>query len=85
MVGRGEVLVVGRDPARLAVAGRVLDKWAATPPESVMMSYDTAAAELTAIKKAIAASDWGALGASAAALNACLSSHQRRLVQWTQR
>ena len=67
VVGRGEVLVVGRDPARLAVAGRVLDKWAATPPESVMMSYDTAAAELTAIKKAIAASDWGALGASAAA------------------
>ncbi len=58
-----EVVVVGRDPVRLAAAGRVLDKWAATPPESVMMSYDAAAAELAAIKKAIATSDWTALDA----------------------
>ena len=27
-----EVIVVGRDPVRLAAAGRVLDEWAATPP-----------------------------------------------------
>ncbi len=58
-----EVVVVGRDPVRLAAAGRVLDQWAATPPESVMMSYDAAAAELAAIKKAIATSDWTALDA----------------------
>ncbi len=58
-----EVVVVGRDPVRLAAAGRVLDKWAATPPESVMMSYDAAAAELAAIKEAIATSDWTALDA----------------------
>ena len=56
-----EVVVVGRDPVRPAAAGRVLDKWAATPPESVMMSYQEAAAELAAIKKAIATSDWDAL------------------------
>ena len=55
-----EVVVVGRDPVRLAEAGRVLDKWAATPPESVMMSQQ-AAAEIAAIKKAIATSDWAAL------------------------
>ncbi len=58
-----KVVVVGRDPVRLAAAGRVLDKWAATPPESVMMSYDAAAAELAAIKEAIATSDWTALDA----------------------
>ena len=56
-----EVVVVGRDPVRLAAAGRVLDKWAATPPESVMMPCQEAAAELAAIKKAIATSDWDAL------------------------
>ncbi len=56
-----EVVVVGRDPVRLAAAGRVLDKWAATPPEAVMMSHREAASELAAIKKAIAAGDWDAL------------------------
>ena len=30
-----EVVVVGRDPERLAAAEPVLDKWATTPPESV--------------------------------------------------
>ena len=34
-----EVVVVGRDPERLASAGRVLDKWASTPPESVTMAH----------------------------------------------
>ena len=58
-----EVVVVGRDPVRLAAAGRVLDKWAATPAESVAMVHDEAAAELAAIKKAIAPSDWAALEA----------------------
>ncbi len=58
-----EVVVVGRDPVRLAAAGRVLDKWAATPAESVGMAHDEAAAELAAIKKAIATSDWAALEA----------------------
>lgn len=43
-----EVVVVGRDPVRLAAAGRVLDKWAATSPESVAMVHDEAAAELAA-------------------------------------
>ena len=56
-----DVVVVGRDPVRLAAAGRVLDNWAATPPESVAMAHDEAAAELAAIKKAIAMSDWDAL------------------------
>ena len=56
-----EVVVVGRDPVRLAAAGRVLDQWAATPPESVMMSQQEAATEMAAIKKAIATSDWAAL------------------------
>ena len=56
-----EVVVVGRDPVRLAAAGRVLDKWAATPPEAVMLSHQEAASELAAIKKAIATSDWDAL------------------------
>ena len=58
-----EVVVVGRDPVRLAAAGRVLDKWAATPPESVAMAHDEAAAELAAIRKAMAAGDWTALEA----------------------
>ncbi len=38
-----EVVVLGRDPVRLAAAGRVLDQWAATPPESVGMSQQAAA------------------------------------------
>ena len=42
-----------------------------------MMFYDTAAAELTAIKKAIAASDWGALGASAGSRRRRSSSSRR--------
>ena len=58
-----EVVVVGRDPVRLDAARRVLDKWAATPAESVGMAHDEAAAELAAIKKAIAMSDWAALDA----------------------
>ena len=56
-----EVVVVGRDPVRLGPAGRVLDKWAGTPPEAVMMSHQEAAAELAAIKKATATSDWDTL------------------------
>ena len=56
-----EVVVVGRDPVRLAAAGRVLDKWAATPPEAVMLSHQEAASELATIKKAIATSDREAL------------------------
>ena len=56
-----EVVVVGRDPVRLAAAGRVLDKWAATPPEAVMRSHQEAASELAAIKKAVATSDRAAL------------------------
>lgn len=55
-----EVVVVGRDPVRLA-AERVLDQWAATPPESVTLSQQEAETELAAIKKAIAAGDWAAL------------------------
>ncbi|MCY4658698.1 MAG: hypothetical protein OXF93_02665 [Acidobacteria bacterium] len=56
-----EVVVVGRDPVRLAAAGRVLDKWAATPPEAVLLSHQEAASELAAIKKAISTGDWAAL------------------------
>ncbi len=56
-----EVVVVGRDPVRLAAAERVLDKWAATPPEAVLLSHQEAASELAAIKKAIATGDWAAL------------------------
>ena len=58
-----EVVVVGRDPVRLAAAERVLDKWAATPPESVTMGRQEAAAELAAIRKAMVTSDWTALDA----------------------
>ena len=58
-----EVVVVGRDPERMAAAKRVLDKCAATPPESVMMSHQDAAAELAAIKKALATGDSAALEA----------------------
>ena len=58
-----QVVVVGRDPVRLDAAGRVLDKWAATPAESVGMAHDEAAAELAAINTAIATSGWAALEA----------------------
>ena len=58
-----EVVVVGGDPVRLAAAGRVLDRWAATPPESVTMARQEATAELAAIRKAMVASDWTALEA----------------------
>ena len=58
-----EVVVVGRDPVRLAAAGRVLDKWAATPPEAVMLSHPEAESELATIKNAISTSDWAALEA----------------------
>ena len=75
-----------RDPVRLAAAARVLDKWAATPPESVAMAHDEAPAELAAIKKAIAMSDRDALDSGlnpaiqrACALGAaCAGSHGRR-------
>ena len=56
-----EVVVVGRDPERLAAAGRVLDKWASTPPESVTMAHEKAEAEMAAIRKAIATSDWATM------------------------
>ncbi len=56
-----EVVVVGRDPERLAAAERVLDKWASTPAESVTMAHEDAAAEMAAIKKAIATGDSAAL------------------------
>ena len=56
-----EVVVVGRDPVRLAAVGRLLDKWAAMPPEAVMLSHQEAASELAAIKQAITTSDWAAL------------------------
>ena len=56
-----EVIVVGRDPERLAAAERVLDKWASTPPESVTMAHEDAAAEMAAIKNAIATGDLAAL------------------------
>ena len=58
-----EVVVVGRDPERLAAAGRVVDKWASTPPESVTMAHEEAAAEMAAIKQAIATDDSAALEA----------------------
>ena len=58
-----EVVVGGRDPERLAAAGRVLDKWASTPPESVTMAHGDAAAEMAAIKRAIATGDSAALEA----------------------
>ena len=53
------MIVVGRDPERLAAAKRVLDN----PPESVMMSHQEAAAGMAAIKNAIATSDEAALEA----------------------
>ena len=56
-----EVVVVGRDPERLAAAERVLAKWASTPPESVTMAQGEAAAEMAAIKNAIATGDAAAL------------------------
>ena len=58
-----EVVVVGRDPVRLAAAERVLDRWASTPPASVTMAQEEAAAEMAAIRRAIATSDWAALEA----------------------
>ena len=56
-----EVVVVGRDPERLAAAERVLDKWASTSPESVTIAHEHAAAEMAAIKKALATGDSAAL------------------------
>ena len=58
-----EVVVVGRDPVRLATAERVLDRWAATSPEAVTMSRQEASAELAAIRKALVTSDWAAMEA----------------------
>ena len=42
---------------RSLAAGRVLDKWASTPPESVTMTHEDPAAEMAAIKQAIAPGD----------------------------
>ena len=56
-----EVVVVGRDPVRLAAAERVLDRWAPPPPAAVTMAHEDAAAEMAAIRTAIATSDWAAL------------------------
>ena len=58
-----EVVVVGRDLERLARAGRVLDRWASTPPESVTMAHEHAGAEMAAIKQVIATGDVTALEA----------------------
>ena len=41
----------------------MLDKWASTPPESVTIAHEVAAAEMAAIKKAIATDDSAALEA----------------------
>ena len=58
-----EVVVVGRDPERLAAAERVIDRWASTPPESVTMAHEEAAAEMATIRKAVATDDWATLAA----------------------
>ena len=55
--------MVGRDPVRLATAERVLDRWAATPPEAVTVSRQEASAELAAIRKALVTADSAALEA----------------------
>ena len=56
-----EVVIVGRDPVRLAAAERVLDRWASTPPASVTMAHEEAAAEMAAVRMAIAMSAGAAL------------------------
>ena len=58
-----EVVVVGRDPVRLATAERVLHRWAATPPEAVTVSRQEASAESAAIRKALVTADSAALEA----------------------
>ena len=58
-----EVVVVGRDPVRLAAAAPVLDRCASTPPAAVTMAHEDAAAEMAAIRTAIATSNWAALEA----------------------
>ena len=57
-----EVVIVGRDVMRLAAAGRVLDRWAAThlPAE---VEPAAAAAELESIRRAIATANMTALDA----------------------
>ena len=49
--------------AALLAAGRVLHRWAATPPEAVKMSRQEASAELAAIRKALVTADSAALEA----------------------
>ena len=49
---------MGRDPVRLVAAGRVLDKWASTPPAQY-----AAALEAESNRTAIASADWTALKA----------------------
>ena len=53
-----EVVVVGRDPARLAAAGRVVGGWVAAGTAAA----DGAAAELAALRSAVAALDAEVLG-----------------------
>ena len=54
-----EVVVVGRDPVRLAAAARVLGKWAGTAPAPVATAGDTP--EIAAIRNAIATLDMAVL------------------------
>ena len=77
---------MGRDVVRLADAERVLDQWASTPLEAVMMAHEVAAAEMAAIRTAIATSDWAALEAygglnpafrRASVLNAACAGNRR--------
>ncbi len=56
-----EAVVAGRDPARLAEAGRVLDAWTRAPRAN--RAQPEAAAESGAIRKAVAAGDLAALEA----------------------
>ena len=56
-----EVVAVGRDPVRLAEAGRVLNGWASTPAAADVAPE--AAAEFAAIRTAVAAGNLGALDA----------------------
>ena len=55
-----EVVVVGRDPVRLAAAERVLAKWVSSRA-GVGMKAEETAAELESIRAAIATCDWAAL------------------------
>ena len=67
-----EVVVVGRDPVRLAAAGRVLDRWMREPLASAAEREETAARlceqarrqeEIESIKAAVATLDHAVLAA----------------------